>query len=258
MNQTYGYCRISTYKQNIDRQERNIKTSYPEAVIIKEVFTGTQENRPEWKKLYEHVDRGDLIVFDSVSRMSRNAEEGFRIYKELYDRGVELVFLKERHIDTVSFKEAMAGVVLVDINAGDAATNDLVRSIMDAVNRFMMNKCEADIRKAFEQAEKEVLDLRQRTKEGIVTAKLKGARIGTQKGDSLLIKKRDPIIKIIRERSRDFGGPLNDRELLAVLAQTEITVPKDSKGNTKKVSGKVSRNTFYRYKTLAREGDKLE
>ena len=91
-----------------------------------------------------------MIVFDSVSRMSRNAEEGFRIYRELYDRGVELVFLKERHIDTASFKEAMDGVVSVDIDAGDAATNDLVRSIMDAVNRFMMNKCEADIRKAFE------------------------------------------------------------------------------------------------------------
>ena len=105
MNQIYGYCRISTYKQNIERQERNIKTLYPEAVIIKEIFTGTQENRPEWRKLYSHVDKGDRIIFDSVSRMSRNAEEGFRIYRELYDRGVELVFLKERHIDTSSFKE---------------------------------------------------------------------------------------------------------------------------------------------------------
>ena len=252
MNQIYGYCRISTYKQNIERQERNIKTLYPEAVIIKEVFTGTQENRPEWRKLYGHVDRGDMIIFDSVSRMSRNAEEGFRIYRELYNRGVELVFLKERHIDTSSFKEAMTGVVSVDINAGDSATNDLVKSIMDAVNRFMMNKCEADIQKAFEQSEKEVLDLRQRTKEGIITAKLKGSRIGTQKGDSFIVKKRDPIIKIIRERSRDFGGPLNDRELLAVLSHTEIAVPKDSKGNTMKVSAKISRNTFYRYKALAR------
>ena len=116
MNQIYGYCRISTYKQNIERQERNIKTLYPEAVIIKEIFTGTQENRPEWRKLYSHVDKGDRIIFDSVSRMSRNAEEGFRIYRELYDRGVELVFLKERHIDTSSFKEAMTGVVSVDIN----------------------------------------------------------------------------------------------------------------------------------------------
>ena len=35
MNQTYGYCKISTYKQNIDRQERNIKALYPEALIIK-------------------------------------------------------------------------------------------------------------------------------------------------------------------------------------------------------------------------------
>jgi len=64
MNQIYGYCRISTYKQNIERQERNIKTLFPEAVIIKEVFTGTQENRPEWRKLYRHVDRGDIASLD--------------------------------------------------------------------------------------------------------------------------------------------------------------------------------------------------
>ena len=38
----YGYCRISTKKQNIDRQVRNILTQYPNAIIIKEIFTGTK------------------------------------------------------------------------------------------------------------------------------------------------------------------------------------------------------------------------
>lgn len=38
----YGYCRISTGKQNIERQIRNIKTEYPEAFIIEEVYTGTK------------------------------------------------------------------------------------------------------------------------------------------------------------------------------------------------------------------------
>ena len=45
-------------------------------------------------KLLKIVRAGDTIVFDSVSRMSRNAETGFQIYQELYDKGVELVFLK--------------------------------------------------------------------------------------------------------------------------------------------------------------------
>ena len=74
---TYGYCRISTKKQNIERQERNIKATYPEALIRKEVYTGTKSDRKEWSKLLKALKPADTVVFDSVSRMSRNAEEGF-------------------------------------------------------------------------------------------------------------------------------------------------------------------------------------
>lgn len=38
----YGYCRISTDKQNIERQVRNILKAFPEAIIISEIFTGTK------------------------------------------------------------------------------------------------------------------------------------------------------------------------------------------------------------------------
>ena len=56
MRQEYGYCRISTPKQNIDRQERNILEIYPAAHIIKEVYTGTKTiGRKEWNKLYKLV-----------------------------------------------------------------------------------------------------------------------------------------------------------------------------------------------------------
>ena len=52
MNRIYGYARISTPKQNIERQVRNIRSQYPEAVIIKEVFTGTRfQGRKELDKL---------------------------------------------------------------------------------------------------------------------------------------------------------------------------------------------------------------
>lgn len=44
----YGYCRISTKQQSIDRQIRNIKSSYDKAVIIQEVYTRTKQDRPEW------------------------------------------------------------------------------------------------------------------------------------------------------------------------------------------------------------------
>lgn len=102
----YGYCRISTAKQSIDRQIRNIKAEYPTAHIVQEAYTGTSIFRPEWLKLYRILRAGDVVVFDSVSRMSRNAEEGFTLYEDLYHKGIRLVFLKEHHIDTETYKKS--------------------------------------------------------------------------------------------------------------------------------------------------------
>ena len=82
---TYGYCRISTPKQSIERQIRNIAAAYPHAVIVQEVYTGKKMlERPKWTKLFRTVRSGDVIVFDSVSRMSRNAADGIKAYMELH------------------------------------------------------------------------------------------------------------------------------------------------------------------------------
>ena len=75
MSRIYGYARISRAQQSIDRQIRNIKNMYPQAIILQEAYTGTKIDRPEWNKLFNRVQAGDTIVFDSVSRMSRNADD---------------------------------------------------------------------------------------------------------------------------------------------------------------------------------------
>ena len=107
MSREFGYCRISTGRQNIERQERNIRIAYPNAVIVKEVYTGTKfQGRKELEKILDKVQAGDTIIFDSVSRMSRDAEEGFRLYEELFQRDISLVFLKEPHINTKPYKRA--------------------------------------------------------------------------------------------------------------------------------------------------------
>ena len=94
MCKIYGMARVSTKQQNIDRQVRNILAAYPDAIIKKEYYTGTKlEGRVELERVIKAAKPGDILVFDSVSRMSRNAEEGFNLYQELYNRGVELVFL---------------------------------------------------------------------------------------------------------------------------------------------------------------------
>lgn len=216
----YGYCRISTKQQSIDRQIRNIKKEYPDAVILQEAYTGTTTDRPEWNKLYKAVKDGDIIIFDSVSRMSRDAAEGFKLYEKLYDRGVELIFLKEPHINTAIYKKALSSNI--------AMTGTNVDFILTGVNKYLMALAKEQIIIAFEQSEKEVKDLQQRTKEGIETARLNGKQIGQVKGAVLNVKKKESIKAQIRKKSRDLNGTMTDRDLIKVLG--------------------IARNTYYKYK----------
>lgn len=171
MSTRFGYCRISTGRQNIERQERNIRAAFPDAVIVKEVYTGTKfQGRKELEKILQIIRAGDTIIFDSVSRMSRDAEEGFRLYEELFNRKVSLVFLKEPHINTDTYRNAMRNQITM--------TGDKVDLILEGVNQYLMELAKEQIRIAFGQAEKEVSDLRQRTREGIETARLNGKQIG--------------------------------------------------------------------------------
>ncbi len=191
----YGYCRVSTKQQSIDRQERNIRAEYPNAHIIKEAYTGTRiERRKEPDKLLKTVKPGDTIVFDSVSRMSRNTDEGITLYEQLFYKGIELVFLRESYINTATYKEAL----------------------------------QKQIELAFEQAEKEVRDLHQRTAEGIETARLAGKQIGQKQGAKLNVKKKAPAMEQIKKYSKDFDGTLKDTEVMQLV--------------------KIARNTYYKYK----------
>ena len=209
----YGYARISRAKQSIERQIRNIKSSYPTATIIEEVFTRTSLNRKEWQKLFNKVKAGDTIVFDSVSRMSGNAEEGFNAYQELYNRDVELVFLKEPHINTATYKKALENNIEL--------TGTSVDYILEGVNKYLMALAKEQIILAFEQSEKEVSDLHQRTKEGIETARLNGKQIGQPKGTKLTTKKSLAAKEVIKKHSKDFNGTLSDDDCMKLAGISE-------------------------------------
>lgn len=216
----YGYCRISQKKQSIDRQIRNIKAAYPSAMIITEAYTGTSIDRKEWNKLFKSARSGDTIIFDSVSRMSRNSEEGFTAYEELFNRGVELVFLKEPHINTATFKTAMEKALPM--------TGTSIDYILDGINKYLLALAKEQIIIAFAQAEKEVSDLHQRTKEGIETARLNGKQIGLPAGTKLTTKKSIASKEQILKHSKEFNGTLDDTDVM-------------------KITG-LSRNTYYKYK----------
>ena len=225
----YGYCRISTPQQSIDRQERNIKAKYPKAHISKEAYTGTKvEGRKELDKILKAVKPGDTIVFDSVSRMSRNAAEGIALYEELYNKGIELVFLKEPHINTATYREALQKQIDVTVNTGDTATDTFINTIIEALKHFQMDLAKKQIELAFAQAEKEVQDLHQRTAEGIQTARLNGKQIGQKQGAKLNVKKKAPAMEQIKKYSKDFDGTLKDTEVMQLVG--------------------LARNTYYKYK----------
>lgn len=216
----YGYCRISTAKQSIDRQIRNIKAEYPTAHIVQEAYTGTSIFRPEWLKLYRILKSGDMVVFDSVSRMSRNAEEGFALYEDLYHKDIRLVFLKEHHIDTETYKKALSGSI--------AMTGTNVDFILKGINEYLMALAKEQIKLVFEQSEKEVADLHQRTREGLLTARLNGKQVGRKKGVGFETKKAREAKQIIRTHCKTFGGTLDDAECM-------------------KLTG-LARNTYYKYR----------
>lgn len=223
---TYGYCRISTGKQNIERQIRNIKDDYPEAMIVEEIYTGTKmEGREKWLKLIKNVRGGDRIVFDSVSRMSRDAEEGFTAYEELYHRGIDLVFLKEPHINTSVYKKAM--------ESGIEMTGTTVDYILEGVNKYMLALAKEQIKICFEQAEKEVKDLRRRTIEGIETARLNGKQIGRAAGTKIEYESTKQKKREIYKYSSSFNGMLKDKEVIKLLG--------------------ISRNSSYKYKREIKE-----
>lgn len=217
----YGYCRISTREQSIERQIRNIKGIYADATIVAEVFTGTKvEGRDKWNNLFKKAKIGDTIVFDSVSRMSRDAEDGYKLYEELFNRGVELEFIKEPQINTATYKKALTG--------GVELTGTTVDLILEGVNKYLLALAKEQIKLAFIQAEKEVQDLRQRTKEGIETSRLNGKQIGLKKGTKLITKKSIQSKEQIKKYSKDFNGTLKDKDVIKLVG--------------------LARNTYYKYK----------
>ena len=224
---TYGYCRISTPRQNIDRQIRNIKAEYPDAVIFKESYTGTKLDRPEWNKLMRKLKPGDSIVFDSVSRMSRNSEDGIALYMDLYEKGIDLVFLKEPLIDTSVYRETAQRSVPM--------TGTDVDVILQGVNQYLLLLAEKQIALAFGQAQKEVDDLRQRTREGIETARRSGKPIGRPVGSTYTSNKERMALPVIMRTSRDFNGQNSDAEVMAITG--------------------LSKNTYYKYKRRLRENN---
>lgn len=219
----YGYARVSTSQQKIERQIRNITdycidNSLKDFKIYEEKgISGTTIDRPCFNKLVNNVESGDTIIFDEVSRMSRNAEEGFKMYQGLYERGVNLVFLKEPHINTEVYKESMNQSLQL-------SGNEIADCYIEATNKVLMILARNQIKLAFEKAQGERDLLSKRTKEGMKRAE----NVGRPEGKPITTKKSINSKVTMLKTALTFKGAMKDTEVIELLG--------------------IRPNTYYKYK----------
>lgn len=227
----YAYTRVSTQRQSLKRQVDNIISAnngaYAGALFFNDTSAGSAFERPEWNRLYKRLVPGDTVVFDSVSRLSRDAESGAALYEDLYQKGINLIFLNEPHCNTDCYRQAAAASI-------PPTGNEIADIYIKATNKVLMLLARKQIIIAFEQAEKERLDLCNRVKDGMKAAKDEAARQGIEKhygltpGTKLTTRKSISAKETIVKHSKDFNGTLDDPEVIRLCG--------------------ISRNTFYRYK----------
>lgn len=92
----YGYARVSTEEQCLDRQLDALKAAgVKEENIFKEKMTGTQASRPKLNALLSVVEEGDTVVVESLNRLGRSSSDLINLMKTFIDKGVVLKSLKE-------------------------------------------------------------------------------------------------------------------------------------------------------------------
>ena len=150
-NFVFGYARVSTEQQNLDRQIDMLQ-KYGVDFIYNEKMTGTKRNRPELEKLLERLTEGDTVVVESLSRLGRSTKDLIWLMETFNAKSVNLVSLKES-IDTTT------------------STGKLLFTLMSALAQF-----ERDV-------------LADRTKEGLAAARARGRKGGRPPVSREAIKK---------------------------------------------------------------------
>ena len=154
MEKIFGYARVSSKDQNLDRQiEELIKYGVEERDIIVDKQSGKDFNRNGYKTLkYNLLRNGDTLVIKELDRLGRNMEQIKVEWKELEDVGVNLVVIYNPILNT-------------------AGKTDLEKKLISNIVFELLSY----------MSEKERLKIKQRQAEGIKIAKEKGKKLGRPK-----------------------------------------------------------------------------
>lgn len=148
----YGYARVSSREQNLDRQLAALEAFGVERVnVYADKASGKDFERPAWRELSELLAEGDVLVVKSIDRFGRNYEEIIEEWRRITKRcGAAVVVLDMPLLDTRRERGDITGVLIADI----------VLQLLSYVA----------------QVERE--SIRQRQAEGIAAAKARGVKFG--------------------------------------------------------------------------------
>lgn len=153
----YGYIRVSSKEQNIDRQvDAFVKLELDRKNIFVDKQSGKDFERPAYKRLLKRLKKGDLLIIKSIDRLGRN-------YDEILDQWRVITKVKQADIFVIDFP-------LLDTRSKD---KDLTGTfIADLVLQILSYVA---------QTEREFIH--QRQAEGIASAKARGVKFGREKVD---------------------------------------------------------------------------
>ena len=150
----YGYARVSTTEQNLDRQLLALRTAgVPDGNIYADKRSGKDFNRPAWKRLMRRIRAGDLLIVKSIDRFGRNYEEIIAEWGRLSKR-------KRVHLRVLDMP-------LLDTTTAQGLLAVFIANIVLQILSFV--------------AETEREHIRSRQREGIAAAKARGVRFGRPK-----------------------------------------------------------------------------
>ena len=148
----FGYIRVSTKEQYEDRQLLALR-HFPvrDDRIFMDKLSGKDFNRPQYQKLLQKLKRGDILVVQSIDRLGRSYEEVLNQWRIITkEKQADIVVLDMPLLDTRQTGRDLMGTFVAD----------LVLQILSYVA----------------QTERE--NIRQRQKEGIAAARLRGVKFG--------------------------------------------------------------------------------
>lgn len=195
MGNYYYYLRISTKestdKQSFNRQYKSLKTyaennnlRFTDRYIYKDDMTGSTFNRPEWEELENDIKEGDTLIIKEISRFTRQAEEGYKKYMELMNKGINLVFIDNMTVSTQYIKKLLKVAKEQDLVAKTAMEGTIKVLLIVELDRV--------------QKEREIIA--KRIKQGIQASSKKSGR-KFNKLDKMTDSLKDDIKKYLNDRS---------------------------------------------------------